>query len=281
MRIVCPNCTASYDVKPEMLGETGRKVRCINCRSQWLATPSWLPVPVAAPPAAPSGTEQATVPALPVSDFDAQQQAADEAVGAPFAHSPAPPQTPGDEDAPPALEAAARAVENIETAAAAYRLAPPPRRRKASGRALPILPTVIMVQLVAIGALLVWRDNVVRVLPQTATLFRAIGLTVNLRGLAFSDLRSSQDVQDGVAILFIDGTVQNVTGAMISVPRLRFALRDASGSELLSWTAPPDQGRLGPGESLPFRSRLASPPAAGRDVAVRFVNRLDFTNGAH
>jgi len=30
---------------------------------------------------------------------------------------------------------------------------------------------------------------------------------------------------------------------------------------------------------LPFRSQLASPPAEGRDVSVRFINRLDFANG--
>ena len=136
-----------------------------------------------------------------------------------------------------------------------------------------------MLQLVVIGAILIWRDNVVRVLPQTATLFRTIGFTVNLRGLTLSDLRSSQEVQDGIAILVIDGTVHNITSTTVVVPRLRFSLRDASGSELLSWTAPPEQGRLGAGESLPFRSPLASPPAEGRDVSVRFINRRDFVNG--
>jgi hypothetical protein len=204
--------------------------------------------------------------------------------GVQFAIVPDAPPTPNDddddhdEDAPLVIEAAAGAVATIETTAG--RLAPPrTRRNTAWPRPLPILPTAIVLQLVVIGAILIWRDNVVRVLPQTATLFRTVGFTVNLRGLAFSDLHSSQEVQDGVAILVIDGTIRNINSTTVGVPRLRFSLRDASGSELLSWTAPPEQGRLDAGESLPFRSQLASPPAEGRDVSVRFINRLDFANG--
>ena len=54
------------------------------------------------------------------------------------------------------------------------------------------------------------------------------------------------------------------------VPRLRFGLRSASGAEVYSWTAPPPQPVLGAFETLPFRTRLASPPADGHDIQVRF-----------
>jgi hypothetical protein len=67
---------------------------------------------------------------------------------------------------------------------------------------------------------------------------------------------------------------------VLGVPRLRFALRNAAGAELVSWTAPPDKGSLGPDDTLEFRSRLASPPAEGRDIQVRFLSRLDLTNAA-
>ena len=84
-----------------------------------------------------------------------------------------------------------------------------------------------------------------------------IGLPVNLRGLDFSDIRASKNVHDGVTVLIIEGTIENATASAVSVPRLRFALRNAAMAELLSWTAPPEQGTLGPGEALPFRSRLS------------------------
>jgi hypothetical protein len=176
----------------------------------------------------------------------------------------------------------AAVLQDIATLAG-HRIRAVPRawRNKMGRLALPTLPMVIVAQLASIGAVIAWRGDIVRALPQTASLFRAIGLTVNLRGLVFSDLRSSKDFHDGASVLILDGTIQNVAGTVVSVPRLRFAVRNASGIELLSWTAPPDHDTLGHGETLPFRSRLASPPADGNDVSVRFLNSQDFMNGAH
>ncbi|HAT86291.1 MAG TPA: hypothetical protein DCS30_10325 [Rhizobiales bacterium] len=37
MKITCPNCTTSYQVPDNYLGENGRKVRCANCGDTWLA----------------------------------------------------------------------------------------------------------------------------------------------------------------------------------------------------------------------------------------------------
>jgi hypothetical protein len=127
---------------------------------------------------------------------------------------------------------------------------------------------------------LLWHNEIVRLMPQTASFFRAIGLSVNTRGFVFADMRTSRDAHDGVTVLIVEGAIVNTTGSTVSVPRLRFALRNAAFGELFSWTAPPDKGVLGPGETLPFRSRLVSPPAGGADILVRFLSRVDFANGA-
>jgi hypothetical protein len=156
------------------------------------------------------------------------------------------------------------------------------RGRKGQGIfALPVLPTLIAAQLLAIGAIVWSRNDVVRAMPPTASLFRLIGLPANLRGLALADLRATQEAHDGVAVLVIEGTIENVTGSAVSVPRLRFALRNEARTELVSWTAPPEQGTLDAGAALPFRSRLAAPSADGTDVLVRFLTRADLSNGAH
>ncbi len=59
------------------------------------------------------------------------------------------------------------------------------------------------------------------------------------------------------------------------MPRLRFAARNAAGQELYTWTALPSRSILGPGETLDFHSRLASPPTGAIDVIVRFFTAHD------
>jgi hypothetical protein len=195
---------------------------------------------------------------------------------------------------PPAADAetAASGGTDIETLAARrYGSVGPVRRQSVpvlarlrdKGRgifALPLLPTIIAAEFLAIGAIMWWRNDVVRAMPPSASLFRLVGLPINLRGLGFADLRATQEEHDGVAVLVIEGTIENVTGSTVGVPRLRFALRDATQAELMSWTAPPDRGRLDAGQALPFRSRLAAPPTDGSDILVRFLNRADLSDGA-
>ena len=116
--------------------------------------------------------------------------------------------------------------------------------------------------------------------PQTASLYAAIGLPVNLRGLIFEDVKSTGEFHDGVTVLVVEGTIVNLTRHTLEVPRLRFALRNSAGHEVYAWTALPAKTTLGSGNGLPFRARLASPPPDGRDVIVRFFNRRDVAPAA-
>jgi hypothetical protein len=124
-----------------------------------------------------------------------------------------------------------------------------------------------------------WRAGVVRQFPQTASLYAAIGLPVNLRGLFFENVRSTAEVHDGVTVLIVEGTIVNLTTRTLEVPRLRLSLRNSVGHEVYAWTALPPKATLGSGNGLPFRARLASPPPDGRDVIVRFFNRRDAVAG--
>ena len=80
------------------------------------------------------------------------------------------------------------------------------------------------------------------------------------------------------SVLVVEGTIVNLTTRTLDVPRLRFALRNASGHEVYAWTAQPSK-TAGIGERAAVPRRLASPPADGRDVIVRFLNRRDAAAG--
>ena len=141
--------------------------------------------------------------------------------------------------------------------------------------------TAVILVLVACNVALVGaRNEVVRYLPQTASLFAAIGLPVNLRSLKFENVRISKEDQDGIAILIVEGAVVSEAGKPIEVPRLRFAARNSTGQEVYTWTMPPPRSILGPGERLEFRSQTPAPPAEASDVMVRFFSAQDAMAGA-
>lgn len=130
------------------------------------------------------------------------------------------------------------------------------------------------------AALLIWRADVVRLLPQTATFYRTIGLDVNLRGLAFKDVRLTSEAVEGKPVLVIEGVIVDETRKAVEVPRLRFVVRDVKGTEIYAWNAVLEQASLKPGEKAWFRSRLAAPPAEAHSVDVRFFHKRDLAAGA-
>ncbi len=136
--------------------------------------------------------------------------------------------------------------------------------------------TAIILLLFAFNVALIGaRSEVVRYLPQTASLFAAVGLPVNLRNLKFDKVKIVKEAQDGVNILIVEGLIVNTANQPTEVPRLRFSARNATGQEVYTWTALPRRSLLPPGEHVEFQSRLAAPPADATDVMVRFFTAQD------
>ena len=278
MLIVCPSCTTAYRIELSTLGAAGRTVRCARCRATWFASVAELaPATVGLP------MVQETSPPQPAHDEHGEGDQAPHETGDIDA-TPADAASVTIDNAPPlvpalAQEAATATGPDIESVAA-RRARQAGTKRRRSGR-WPGLPTIILVLAGAIAALLNWRATVVRYVPQTASLFSAVGLPVNLRGLSFADVKTSVEASDGVSVLVVEGTIANLTRQPLEVPRLRFAVRNAGGYEVYAWTALPAEPMLAPGDRAPFRSRLASPPADAQDIIVRFFNRRDVAAAAN
>ncbi len=141
------------------------------------------------------------------------------------------------------------------------------------------MPSAILALILLDSGLIGWRSEIVRVVPQTASLYAAVGLPVNLRGLALADVSTEAVTNEGAPVLLIQGRIVSTAKRTVGVPRLRFAIRNAGGIEIYSWTALPTRSLLSPGETVAFQSRLASPPPETHDVLVRFYNRHDLGVG--
>jgi len=128
-------------------------------------------------------------------------------------------------------------------------------------------------------ALMIWRVDVVRLLPQTATFYRMVGLDVNLRGLMIKDVKVTSETVEGKPVLVIEGVITGESRKPVELPRLRFSIRDAQGAEIYAWNTVLEQPVLKPGEKAWFKSRLASPPPEGRNIDVRFFSRRDVAGG--
>ncbi|HZP69682.1 MAG TPA: FxLYD domain-containing protein [Pseudolabrys sp.] len=165
-------------------------------------------------------------------------------------------------------------IENF--AARRKRLQARRKKERRSSRWIALILVLFAFNVALIGA----RTEVVRFFPQTASLFAAVGLPVNLRHLKFENMRISRETQEGLSALVIEGTIVNIANNAIEVPRLRFAARDASGQEIYTWSALPGRSILGPGEKLDFRSRFVSPPPNATDVMVRFFTPQDLSTAA-
>lgn len=302
MLIVCPNCTTSYTIDPASVGPAGRMVRCARCKSTWFAgapaneVDAFVDGVIAEAEAEHTAVIRPDTPPPPTSpnvtavdDFSAAFAApsfsAEPSFTAPAVHAepvsiPDSPSLvpPIDHmaDAAPAPAPAADTNDELETFAARRRRMQTRRKKsRTSSRWLAVVLVLLALNVALIGA----RSEIVRHFPQTASLFAAIGLPVNLRQLTFEKVRITREVQDGVTILMVEGEITSEASKSVEVPRLRFAARNAAGQEVYTWTAKPERSILEPGQRLPFSSRLASPPSDAYDVMVRFFNASDATAG--
>ena len=293
MHIVCPHCTTSYAINPATLGAAGRTVRCSRCKEVWLARPEdAIEIPAAVPAMAESSQSAENDAAAEWEAMAAAETGQNDTQTSPMVDSPSiSADWPADGEGRPPSDAADWTSMARRDAEDDEEIRPTShRQRLASLFKLPALPRIPYLPAIglptacaAMGALLValviWRADVVRLLPQTATFYRMVGLNVNLRGLAFKDVKITNETVEGKPVLVIEGVIVGATGKPVELPRLHFSVRDEQGAEIYAWNAMLEQPVLKPGERAFFKSRLASPPPEGRNIDIRFFNKRDLAGG--
>lgn len=250
MILTCPECATSYFVDDSKIGPDGRSVRCASCGTRWrarLGDDAYEVVGDAAP--APAAPEPRRFPAAepPVA---AAPPPASEPV-----EEPALRVRPAAEELPRKFRARAQAKKNVKEAAAA-------------GIVWAGMAAMVML---TIGAAYVFRVDVVRLWPRTASAYAAVKAPVNPLGLEFEAVGARPALKDGQAALVVSGKIRNVKDRTIESPPLRIQLVDGRGKELAVTIADPENASIPPGESRGFAVDVVNPPLAVENALVTFA----------
>ena len=167
--------------------------------------------------------------------------------------------------------AAETAAEDIESVAARRIRRPRATRQVALADARTGAPRSCLLIAINIG-LVAWRADIVRLLPQTASLYAAIGLPVNLRGLVFHRARHPQG--DAGRRPDAGGRRRHQeqrAGARPTCRGCALPCATPSGHEIYTWTALPARNAIAPGRhhAVPLAARLAA--AGGARGAGAFL----------
>jgi predicted Zn finger-like uncharacterized protein len=283
MQIVCPHCSTSYGIDPAKLGEAGRTVRCSRCKEVWLARAEDAVEFVNQTPAM-AGANRHGAEQDAAAEWEAMAREQNEAdTEAPHVESPS---LAGDWQGSADRQDEGRDDRDNADSEEPGRfpwlgsfMTPKAARHRPRRKAPFSLATACAAMGALVLAVVIWRADMVRLMPQTAAFYKLVGLDVNLRGLRFRDVKITSELVEGKPVLVIEGAITDESNKPVELPRLRFSVRDAQGAEIYAWNSVLEQSVLQPGEKAMFKSRLASPPPEGRNIDVRFFNRRDITGG--
>lgn len=288
MKIACPNCDTKYALNSNALGTHGRKMKCAKCAHVWTARPVDTDLDT-------ESVRQAAAAALVsrpdvVDDNDItrweqdlkEERAAEEARAATDSKfseaikSKALPQPMGSRK-----KANSGGTNRLQSVAARL-LGPLAAFREKIGqfilwaRSLTLanqsaVLIAFLMPVLLISGLFLGRQFMVRQFPDMASLYAIFGVDVNLYGLQFEDLRTVRRPEDGVAVLIVEGTVRNISENTRDIPRLHFIL-SGRNREVYAWQDDASLIPLNAGETVSFRTVLASPPDVADELHVRFLS---------
>ena len=284
--IACPHCGTRYQVPPETLGDAGRKVACAHCGQSWMADPS-------------------SAQPVPQDDklfTDADERALDKSFAAEEASlRDVPPSVrqliPKGEVPPPevmrsiseikaALES--KTGKTLSTVASDNAPATPAqkkalgqleRRQRAFLSTLPAAQLSRVLRVAGIGLLVavigggvLFRTDIVRMVPDLAGLYAAMGLKVNVVGLDFSEVSTLLSRKGDTDVLTVNATIYGVEPRRVLVPPVVVTLLGSDNKPVYAWSVAPKQRDLEPGEAIGFSAELAAPPDDAKQVRLGFAD---------
>lgn len=247
MILTCPQCETRYEADASKFAPPGRKVRCAKCGHIW--------------------HQDAPAPD-PVAKLETNSQSEAEPVLAPSSPS---------SEAEPRSATFVPATERTVAGLTVKRISSPPAETKSTPRASQTAGMIagwlglVLVILVIGWSALTYRQQIATMWPQAASLYSALGMHVNTRGLDFVDVSIHSETEDGQPVWAVTGKLVNISTREQSVPPIEVVLTDNNKRAINRWRFGATAYTLRPGQQVEFRWRLASPPAGARHLELHFA----------
>lgn len=300
MIITCPSCASRYPVDASSFVPSGRKVRCAKCGNTWhQAPPSDLgggadeagrdiPEPAQGNAnEAPNAVRPAPIGQKPLFNSGAAKSKSAEPEVTVETSATTPVEALDDDIIfAPVETTAAKSAEAPDTPVKLYDIKSAQAQTGGSmrrylddvasmrrGRVFGAIGWVALTMFVAgtIYGVVEYRREIAALWPSTIRLYEAAGAPINLVGFELARVSYERQDENGLPVLAVKGEVLNISGETRRVPRLRVGLRDENQQELYHWTFALTESELKADGKASFTTRLSSPPAAARDLEVRFV----------
>jgi hypothetical protein len=145
---------------------------------------------------------------------------------------------------------------------------------KTTHRLATAIPWAISLSLLigALGAAAIYRTDIVRLWPKSATAFAAVGMPANLYGVDIRDITITSFADDKGPRVEIKGILQSLSRTPEFIPYLKVSLVDGKGFERLSWMVDPGIEKLAPGKAHPFASSRSNPVRGSLKAVITFAD---------
>ncbi len=145
------------------------------------------------------------------------------------------------------------------------------RRRKSRNAAFTAWTTTAAAAAVIIAGLLLFRSEVVKQWPQSASTYAAIGMPVNRFGLEFLETEAERFFDGTTPILEVRGAVRNSSSRTVTAPNVRVILLDDQGARVAEAFAPVTPTLIPEDATAIFTARIENPPFESFELELGFV----------
>ncbi len=115
-----------------------------------------------------------------------------------------------------------------------------------------------------------FRDNIVKLAPQTADAYAVIGIEANPYGLAIEDVSHRLAMSTAGPTIEITGRLRNQSDGAVAAPLLQAEALGARGELLARWTFSANEAEVAHGAAVDFVTRAAAPEGVS-EVALSFA----------